>query len=109
MVELVDEAHHGGWQSEARVSLSYALLALDDIAGAEATAEQAVDMVAADDIYTVASARRRWGWSATARVESHEAGPLFEASWRSHGPGLRTERPSLTARWPSSSSQRRDH
>ena len=98
VVELVDAAQHAGWQSEARVSLSYALLALDDLAGAEATAEQAVDMVAADDVYTMASSRRALGMVRERQNRIAEARPLFEASMEiARGLGFRTERAEFTA------------
>ncbi len=98
VVELVDAAQHAGWQSEARVSLSYALLALDDIAGAEAAAEQAVEMVAADDVYTIASSKRALGMVRERQNRIAEARPLFEASMEiARGLGFRTERAEFTA------------
>jgi len=61
LVELIESVQHVGWIPEAQRMLAQVLVEMGDIAGAEVHALRAVEVVAPDDMYSVATSKMALG------------------------------------------------
>ena len=98
MVALVEGANHLGWIPEAHRHLAQVLVELGDLETAEHHALRAVDTVAADDVFSVASTKMALGMVRDVQARAAEAAELFEhvAAWADTTAYL-AERPGIDA------------
>jgi class 3 adenylate cyclase/tetratricopeptide (TPR) repeat protein len=74
VVEMVESVHHLGWIPEAQRQLAQVLLEMGDVDGAEVHALRAIEVVAPDDTFSVASSKMALG-----RVRDQQGRPLEAA------------------------------
>ena len=92
LVTLVEEARHGGWVPEAHRHLAQVLVEQGDISAAETHALRAVETVAADDVYSVASSKQALGEVRDRQGRTEEAGELLAQAVReAHSLGFRKQ------------------
>jgi tetratricopeptide (TPR) repeat protein len=92
LVEMVESVNHLGWIPEAHRLLAQVLVEMGDVAGAEVHALRAVEAVAADDMFSVASSKMALGIVRDHQGRTDEAGTLLrEAVAIAHSLTFRTE------------------
>jgi tetratricopeptide (TPR) repeat protein len=92
MVTIVEEARHRGWAPEAHRHLAQILVEQGNISAAETHALRAIETVAADDVYSVASSKLALGEVRDRQGRTDEAGKLLtEAVREAHSLGFQRE------------------